>query len=235
MSTKYLGGVQPATRAICVEVLDYLKRNGTPLPAHPDKGEPVVWGKSGDPKNTEHYSGRALDFMCSESVGNEIVAYLWRHRQRLGLTHMIWRQRIKSTRVDPGVWRKQADRGSWTNNHMDHVHALFSGKSPGRAPADAGSAGSSAGSAPPFPLPRGHYFGPRSGPVSSVSGYYSHRADLRRWQAQMRRRGWRISADGLWGGQSASVLKAFQREKGLTVDGLLGPASWLAAWQLPIT
>lgn len=88
--------------------------------------------------------------------------------------------------------------------------------------------------APAFPLPRGHYFGPKSGPASSVSGYYGHRADLKRWQAQMAKRGWRITADGLYGPATAKVARAFQAERGLTVDSLIGSATWAAAWQEPV-
>lgn len=89
--------------------------------------------------------------------------------------------------------------------------------------------------APPFPLPRGHYFGPKSGPVSSVSGYYSHRANLRRWQQRMRDRGWAIATDGFYGPQTADVARAFQQEKRLGVDGLIGRETWDAAWTSPIT
>ncbi|MGW5877793.1 peptidoglycan recognition protein family protein [Nocardiopsis terrae] len=88
---------------------------------------------------------------------------------------------------------------------------------------------------PPFPLPRGAYFGPKDGPAESVSGYFSHRSDLRRWQKQMLVRGWSIDADGLYGPQTARVAKQFQREKSLGVDSLIGPATWTAAWTAPIT
>ena len=94
--------------------------------------------------------------------------------------------------------------------------------------------------APPFPLPAGHYFGPRY-PLSntrSVSGYYSHREDLRRWQLQMEKRGWDFSqygADGLYGDETGNNAEGFQREKGLTVDRLIGPETWRAAWEAPIT
>ena len=89
--------------------------------------------------------------------------------------------------------------------------------------------------APAFPLPRGYYFGPKSGPRESVSGYYSHRGDLRRWQAKMATRGWRLVADGLYGPATEDVVRAFQREKGLTVDGKIGPQTWAAAWEAPVT
>lgn len=88
---------------------------------------------------------------------------------------------------------------------------------------------------PPFPLPAGYYFGWRSGPVQSVSGYFSHRADLQVWQQRMRDRGWNISADGLYGPQTNSVCLSFQRQKGLVADGKIGPVTWAAAWTLPVT
>lgn len=89
--------------------------------------------------------------------------------------------------------------------------------------------------APAFPLPKGSYFGPKSGPKASVSGYYSHRADLKKWQARMAARGWRITADGLYGPATAKVARQFQSEKGLAVDGLIGAATWAAAWKSPVT
>ena len=90
-------------------------------------------------------------------------------------------------------------------------------------------------SAPAFPLLSGSYFGPKNGPAASVSGYYSHRDDLRTWQSRMSARGWEIDADGLYGDQTANVVRQFQREKGLTVDGLIGPQTWAAAWTAPVT
>lgn len=88
---------------------------------------------------------------------------------------------------------------------------------------------------PPFPLNRGYYFGPKTGPAQSVSGYYSHRNDLRVWQQQMRNRGWDIATDGLYGSQDAKVAAQFQKEKGLTVDGLIGEQTWMAAWTFKVT
>ena len=113
--------------------------------------------------------------------------------------------------------------------------ALVTGKAttPAAKPATA-SKPKPASKAPAFPLPRGHYFGPKSGPSSSVSGYYSHRADLKRWQAQMRKRGWSLTADGLYGPRTATVARQFQKQAGLARDGLIGPATWAAAWTEPV-
>lgn len=87
---------------------------------------------------------------------------------------------------------------------------------------------------PAFPLPSGAYFGPKSGPAKSVSGYYSHRDELRSWQQRMRDRGWTITPDGLYGPDTKRVATGFQKEKGLQVDGLIGVRTWDAAWTEPI-
>ena len=89
--------------------------------------------------------------------------------------------------------------------------------------------------APKFPLPKGYYFGPKSGPKSSVSGYYSHRSDLKRWQQRMKDRGWSITPDGLYGPRTATVARKFQAEKKLAVDSLIGRRTWDAAWEAPVT
>jgi len=88
---------------------------------------------------------------------------------------------------------------------------------------------------PKFPLPSGWYFGPSTGPKASVSGYYGHRNDLMVWQNRMAKRGWKIGVDGLYGPGTREVAKAFQAEKGLDVDGLIGKATWDAAWNEPVT
>lgn len=94
----------------------------------------------------------------------------------------------------------------------------------------------SSSSAPKFPLPKGSYFGPKSGPNSSVSGYYNNREHLRTWQKQMRKRGWTLKADGLYGSRTKAVALNFQKEKGLKgIDSLIGPETWAAAWEEPVT
>ncbi|MEU0236794.1 N-acetylmuramoyl-L-alanine amidase [Nocardiopsis sp. NPDC006198] len=57
----------------------------------------------------------------------------------------------------------------------------------------------------------------------------------RKWQAQMRKRGWTISVDGFYGPQSELVCRTFQSEKKLKRDGIVGPATWRAAWEAVVT
>lgn len=62
-----------------------------------------------------------------------------------------------------------------------------------------------------------------------------HGDDVRAWQRQMQRRDWVIVADGAYGPDSEAVCRKFQREKGLSVDGQVGPKTWAAAWNAPVT
>ena len=62
-----------------------------------------------------------------------------------------------------------------------------------------------------------------------------HGADVLAWQRQMRARGWHLTADSYYGPASSSICRKFQRDKHLTVDGVVGPKTWAAAWTAPIT
>lgn len=102
------------------------------------------------------------------------------------------------------------------------------------------------GKAPAFPLPADWYFGPENGPAESVSGKHANkygtvdelRKMLWRWQQRMEDRGWSFptyGSDGIYGDETRDVVRRFQAEKGLHVDGLIGPATWAAAWTEPVT
>ena len=55
------------------------------------------------------------------------------------------------------------------------------------------------------------------------------------WQQRMRERGWHIETTGTHDNQSELVCRAFQQEKGLQLDGIIGPETWAAAWDEPVT
>lgn len=55
------------------------------------------------------------------------------------------------------------------------------------------------------------------------------------WQQRMRERGWSIAVDGWFGPASAEVARRFQLDKGLVADSVVGPATWAAAWNSPVT
>ena len=86
------------------------------------------------------------------------------------------------------------------------------------------------------------WYGPKSDSDHQVSGWFNKKSDgtkgaegLFTWQKRMAYRGWKITPDGLWGDETRRVALAFQKEKGLSQDGLVGPETWNAAWTSPIT
>lgn len=110
-----LGRIDASTKSIAKELYDAAAKAGH-----------APWYMWGMGSSSEHATGRALDLMVrNEAAGDWIRNYIWKHRKRLRLQHVIWEQHITSTTTSPGVRRKMADRGSVTENHMDHVHVLF--------------------------------------------------------------------------------------------------------------
>ena len=78
-------------------------------------------GVAGRSNASDHPKGRALDFMVDRATGDQLAACALRNREELGVSYVIWRQRI-----DTGSgFRPMADRGSPTANHFDHVHVSF--------------------------------------------------------------------------------------------------------------
>lgn len=125
-----LGSVTPATKLKAEAIGDAVEAHFGVRPA-------TVWGSGPNP---EHNSLRALDVMVTVpgagwlggsqarawEIGDWIAELVWQHREAWGLRHVLWRRRIRSTVVSPGVWRALPDRGSVTQNHEDHPHLLFS-------------------------------------------------------------------------------------------------------------
>jgi hypothetical protein len=69
-----------------------------------------------------HGSGQALDVMVSGATGDRLAAWLRRHAAPLGVSEVIWAQRIWTVQRSSEGWRWMEDRGSVTANHYDHVH-----------------------------------------------------------------------------------------------------------------
>jgi hypothetical protein len=86
--------------------------------------------------------------------------------------------------------------------------------------------------APPWPGRTFVYSGPNT--------VQTHGDDVRRWQARMAWRGWRITVDGWYGAQSATVCRAFQVDSTahgwpLVADAAVGRLTWRATWERPVS
>lgn len=94
------------------------------------------------------------------------------------------------------------------------------------------------------------YIGPRSGPDESHSGIGGRKTKgvydftwNKRFVDQLERRGWdaegdylkKYGNDGKYGDELESLIRAFQKDQGLRVDGLAGKKTWDAAFKSPVT
>ncbi|MDR1710822.1 MAG: hypothetical protein LBR58_03035 [Propionibacteriaceae bacterium] len=85
---------------------------------------------------SEHKEGRALDwgrnvkYASHRTAVNKAIKWLTANNgevaYRLGVMYIIWNQQIWSIYYPEMGWRKMADRGSYTQNHKDHVHISLS-------------------------------------------------------------------------------------------------------------
>jgi hypothetical protein len=116
---------------------------------------------------------------------------------------------------------QHADLGSWGGGHYDLGETFPIGEVLAMAGGQPAPTPPPAGAAPPWP---GVYLCD-----------YTAGNGTSTWQAQMVARGWQLDVDDEYGPASADVARSFQAEKGLDVDGVVGPATWGAAWTAPVT
>jgi len=70
----------------------------------------------------EHAQGIAVDIMVSGDEGYQVAEFVRKYYQELGVSYIIYSQRIWSVERSSEGWRGMSDRGSTTANHYDHVH-----------------------------------------------------------------------------------------------------------------
>ncbi|MEJ3658834.1 hypothetical protein WEH80_38350 [Actinomycetes bacterium KLBMP 9759] len=81
----------------------------------------AMHGVAGRAGTSDHPSGKAIDFMIGRAAGDQLAQCALNNRKQLGITYVIWRQRINYG----SGWEAMEDRGSPTANHYDHVHVSF--------------------------------------------------------------------------------------------------------------
>lgn len=81
---------------------------------------------------SDHGSGLAVDFMIENYRSKEGRASGWRiaewarkNADKLDVQYVIWDQKIWNADRDDEGWRPMEDRGSDTENHLDHPHLSF--------------------------------------------------------------------------------------------------------------
>lgn len=70
----------------------------------------------------EHSQGIAIDIMVSGARGWEVAEFVRANYAALGVSYVIYSQKIWSVERSGEGWRGMSNRGSATANHYDHVH-----------------------------------------------------------------------------------------------------------------
>ena len=70
----------------------------------------------------DHPLGKAVDIMVSGEEGWAVAEFVRENAAALGVSYVIYSQRIWSVERSGEGWRGMSDRGSSTANHYDHVH-----------------------------------------------------------------------------------------------------------------
>ncbi|OLT53960.1 SH3 domain-containing protein [Cellulosimicrobium sp. CUA-896] len=74
----------------------------------------------------DHGTGRAVDIMISGDAGWDIARYVQANAGALGVTYVIYQQKIWMAGDPASAWSGMEDRGGATANHFDHVHVSTS-------------------------------------------------------------------------------------------------------------
>jgi membrane-bound lytic murein transglycosylase B len=94
----------------------------------PKFGIRSIGGHRAGPDAEDHELGLGLDFMVNADAasGRALAQFVQAHASELGVHYIIWQQHIWNVDRPAEGWRLMEDRGSPTQNHLDHVHvSLF--------------------------------------------------------------------------------------------------------------
>lgn len=126
----------------------------------------TIGGRRSEDGLGEHSSGNAMDVMIpgydtpqGKAMGDAIAAFVIKNKEALGLDGLIWRQTSYGYGGSFSTGKAMDDRGSDTQNHMDHLHIIL-GKGRGAG-------------APAVDVPTSSLKLPSGGSVSPGSGYGS--------------------------------------------------------------
>jgi peptidoglycan hydrolase-like protein with peptidoglycan-binding domain len=194
------------------------------------------------PAVSEHYEGRALDWMLSvkdprqKAVADSVAAWLSANNgamaRRFGINYIIWNAKI---------WREFSPERGWTAYtgsvpHTDHMHFTFSWDGAmrrtswwtGRATTvvDVGTCRVYAGQYAPLYTVRRTAVCPTNLPAAPVSPYPVYVLGQGNAQIAVAQRALRVTADKQFGPQTYAALLPWQKRAGVPITGVLDKATW---------
>jgi peptidoglycan hydrolase-like protein with peptidoglycan-binding domain len=194
------------------------------------------------PDTSEHYEGRALDWMLSakdpqqKAVADSVVTWLSADNgamaRRFGISYIIWNTKM---------WREYAPERGWAAYtgsvpHTDHIHFSFSWDGAmartswwtGTATTvvDLGTCRVFAGQyAPLYTVPRTAAC-PTNLPVAPASPYPVYVIGQKNAQIAVAQTALGVTADGEFGPLTYAALVAWQSRVGVQITGVLDKATW---------
>ncbi len=192
--------------------------------------------------SSEHYDGRALDWMLSakdpqqRAVADSLVTWLSADNgavaRRFGISYIIWNAKM---------WREYAPERGWaaysgSSPHTDHIHFSFSWDGAmartswwtGRATrvVDLGPCQVYAGQyAPLYTVPRSAMC-PTNLPVAPVSPYPVYVIGQQNAQIAVAQLALGVTVDEAFGPKTYAALLAWQTRAGVPITGVLDKATW---------
>lgn len=200
---------------------------------------------------SEHYDGRALDWMLSakdpqqKAVADSVVAWLSADNgamaRRFGIGYIIWNTKM---------WREYAPERGWAAYtgsvpHTDHIHFSFSWDGAmartswwtgvATTTVDLGPCRVYAGQyAPLYTLARTAAC-PTNLPVAPVSPYPVYVLGQRNAQIAVAQRALGVTADEQFGPVTFAALVAWQTTAGVPITGVMDKATWARLVPIPPT
>ena len=191
---------------------------------------------------SEHYEGRALDWMLNvkdpkqKAVADSVVAWLSANQgamaRRFGISYIIWNTKM---------WREYAPQQGWAKYtgsvpHTDHIHFSFSWDGAmkrtswwtGKATkvVDLGPCRVYAGQyAPLYTVPRTAAC-PTNLPVAPVSPYPVYVSGQKNAQIAVAQRALKVTPDGAFGPQTYAALISWQSRARVPITGVLDKSTW---------
>ncbi|WP_458645778.1 phage tail tape measure protein, partial [Mycobacteroides abscessus] len=122
-----------------------------------------IGGRRSEDGYGEHSTGNAIDVMIPDynspegmALGNSVLAFLQKNASTLDVNGIIWRQTSYGYGGSFATGTGMPDRGTPTQNHMDHLHVILGkGRGVGAAPTAAPTAALSGGAGVAAPLSAG--------------------------------------------------------------------------------
>jgi hypothetical protein len=139
------------------------------------------------------------------------------------------------------------------SDHLDTALAAdWINHKPGGKPSKPAEGAPAPGPDVAFPLDADHWFGADDGTDRSHAGLGERKTNgkldrtwIKTWASQLGNRGWSIGKgktwlnrygnDGKFGDEYDALTRAFQRDQGLSADAQVGPRTWNAAYDNPVT